>query len=77
MENVQRWATKLLPFLKTKSYPDRLKDLGQPSLQYRRLRFEMIQVYRIPNNINYCDQNQLFTRDTNTRTRGHFQKLYK
>ena len=77
MENVQRLATKLLPFLRTKSYPERLKVLGLPSLQYYRLRFDKIQVYRILNNSGHCNQNQLFTRDTNTRTREHSQKLYK
>ena len=77
MKNVQRWATKLLPFLRTKLYQERLKDLWLPSLQYRRLHFDIIQVYRILNNIDHCNQNQLFTRDTNTRTRGHSQKRYK
>lgn len=77
IENVQRRATKILPALRNKSYPERLIELGLPSLQYRRLRFDMIQVYRILNNIDHCDQNQLFTRDTITTTRGHSLKLYK
>lgn len=74
VENIQRRATKILPNLKTKPYP---QELGLPSLLYRTLPFDMIQVYRILNNIDYCNQNQIFIRDTNTRTRGHSQKLYK
>ena len=47
---------ELMLHLRTKSYPEILRDLGL-SLQYRRLRFDIIQVYRliltIVNKINY------------------------
>ena len=47
IEAVQRRATKLVPNLADLSYPQRLRHLGIPSLQYRRIRADMIQVYKI------------------------------
>ncbi len=49
LENVQRRATKQLPGLKDKSYEDRLKFLKLPTLQYRRIRGDMIEVFKIMN----------------------------
>ena len=45
IEKVQKRATKLIPFLKNMDYPNRLKKLEMPTLQYRRLRGDMIEVY--------------------------------
>ncbi|XP_060068745.1 uncharacterized protein LOC132548866 [Ylistrum balloti] len=47
IERVQRRATKLIPGLKELSYSDRLKKLGLPTLAYRRLRGDMINVFKI------------------------------
>ncbi len=44
IENVQRRATKFLPGFKDLDYPTRLQKLNLPSLAYRRLRGDMIQV---------------------------------
>ncbi len=49
LENVQRRATKQLPGLKEKSYEERLKFLKLPTLQYRRIRGDMIEVFKIMN----------------------------
>ena len=38
IESVQRRATKLIPGMKDKSYPQRLKIVHLPTLTYRRLR---------------------------------------
>ena len=51
IENVQRRATKLVTSLKYYSYPERLKKLGLPTLDYLRERADLIQVYKILNNI--------------------------
>ena len=56
IENVQRQATRLLKCLKHLSYEDRLKTLGLPSLEYRRERFDMIQVYKIMHCIEKVDK---------------------
>ena len=46
LERVQRRATKLVPTLKDKSYEDRLQALNLPSLAYRRMRGDAIEVYK-------------------------------
>eukprot|EP00794_Sanderia_malayensis_P000094 gene94-700_t len=47
LEGVQRRVTKLIPSLKNKEYPDRLRALKLPTLAYRRLRGDMIKAYKI------------------------------
>ena len=51
LEAVQRRATKQLPGMKDKPYPDRLKELKLPTLSYRRLRGDMIEVFKIINGV--------------------------
>ena len=77
IENVQRRATRLLGNLSEKSYPERLRELGLPSLEYRRLRADVIQTYKILNNIDQVDKSKLFTMANSNTTRGHSKKLYK
>ena len=56
LENVQLRATRLVKCLKHLSYEDRLKTLGMPSLEYRRERSDMIQVYKIMHGIDKVDK---------------------
>ena len=51
IEDVQRRATKLIPEIKNLSYPERLRKLKLPTLSYRRIRGQMIEVYKMINNI--------------------------
>ena len=60
-----------------KTYSEHLKSLGLPSLQYRRLRNDMVQTYKIVRDIDIVDKDKLFTIVTETRTRGHKYKLFK
>ena len=77
IEAVQHRATKLVPNLADLSYPQRLRHLGIPSLQYRRIRADMVQVYKIMHGIDRIDLG-LFFEDSNTsRTRGHRFKISK
>ena len=46
IENVQIRATKLVNGLSSLQYPERLKKLELPTLKYRRMRGDMIQVYK-------------------------------
>jgi hypothetical protein len=50
IENVQRQATKQLPGFKELSYLERLKKLKLPTLSFRRVRGDMIELYKILNN---------------------------
>ena len=48
LESVQRQATiKLLPSFSNLSYPERLRELGLPTLLYRRIRYDMVQLFRL------------------------------
>ena len=74
IESVQRRATKLISQLKNLSYEERLKALDLPSLEYRRLRGDLIQMYNLlsSNSDNY---KYFFELNKNDRTRGHNLKL--
>ena len=81
IERVQRRATKQIPELKNMSYKERLNKLKLPTLVYRRMRGDMIEVYKILTG-KYDPQVSDFLplhRDTtaNNRTRGHPLKLAK
>ena len=47
IENVQRRATKLLPGMRDLDYDERLRTLKLPTLAYRRVRGDMIQVFKM------------------------------
>ena len=42
------------------SYPERLKKLGLPTLEYRRTRADVFQVYKIQNGTDKVDKDKLF-----------------
>jgi len=47
LENVQKRATKLIIPLKHKSYEERLRILNLPTLKFRRIEGDMIELYKI------------------------------
>lgn len=74
LENVQRRATRLVPGLNKMSYEARLRKLHLPTLIYRRLRGDMISVYK---NFNICDPEvALNLQLSHVSTRGHTYKLF-
>ena len=79
LEAVQRRATKMLPGMKNLSYPERLKALNLPTIQYRRMRGDLIQVYKYLNNYYNVQWSKLFhvKHDPVYHTRGHRFKLSK
>ena len=78
LESVQRRATKQVQGLQNLTYPERLKTLNLTTLAYRRLRGDMIEVYKILQGHydSHVDQNLLIL-SNNHRTRGHPYKLEK
>ena len=57
IENIQRRATRLVNSLQGKSYSERLRSLGLPSLEYRRLTNDIVQVFKIIGDIDNIDKN--------------------
>ena len=58
-------------------YSERLKVLGLPTLEYRRERADMVEVYKILYDIDKVDKSRLFTLSSYTSTRGRSLKLFK
>lgn len=77
LEKVQRRATKSVPSLKEKSYPERLTHLGLPTLAYRRHRADLLQVFKIVKGVEDIKPDSFFKFATDSRTRGHDFKLKK
>ena len=78
MERVQKAATDLVPKLRKYSYPDRLKKLGITSLKERRLRGDMIEVYKLLTGKEHIDYTQFFKlAENHYGVRGHEKKWTK
>ena len=78
LENVQRRATKLVPGLAELEYEERLKRLELPTLAYRRLRGDLIEVYKIMSGKYDSDACEgLIDRRVGERSTGHPHKIFK
>ncbi|CAM5132666.1 unnamed protein product [Eretmochelys imbricata] len=75
LEKVQRRATKMIRGLEWIPYEERLKRLGLFILEKRRLRGDMIEVYKIMSGVEKVNKEKLFTCSHNIRTRGYQMKL--
>lgn len=75
LEKVQRRATKLIPSLRNKSYEERLRHLNLYSLEKRRVRGDMIEVWKIMKGKENVDRAKLFTLDENGVTRNNGYKI--
>ena len=60
MERVQRRATRLIPGLARLSYEERLKETGLYTLERRRLRGDMIEMFKIMKGIDKISEDELF-----------------
>ena len=65
LENVQRWATRQLPTLSKLPYEERLQTLKLPTLAYRRVRGDIIEVYKIMNEIYDTDVTSFLKQEYN------------
>ena len=77
LEKVQQRPTRLLPELRQKTYPDRLKDLQLPTLAYRRQRADLIQIFKILKGFNKVEASKFFKFAKDSITRGHDFKIVK
>jgi hypothetical protein len=74
LERVQARATKLIPDIRHKSYIERIKELQLMTLKQRRERIDIIQTYKIINQIDNVSPNDYFEFCENP-TRNHGYKL--
>jgi len=74
IEAVQRRATKLISELRNNSYPERLRKLSLPSLEFRRVRGDMIDTYKYVHKV-YQVSKPHFPPTRNTSTRGNVHKM--
>jgi len=78
LERVQKAATYLVPMLRKYSYATRLQMICITSLEERRLRGDMIEVYKLLTEKEQIDHRQFFNSvDTPYGLRGHEKKLAK
>ncbi len=78
LERVQRRATKQVQGLRDMTYAARLKTLGLTTLAYRRLRGDLIEVYKILHgHYDTRVRQNILQLSNNHRTRGHPLKLEK
>ena len=73
IENVQKRATKRVPGLSSLDYPDRLKKLNIPTLAYRRVRGDMIQMFKLHYGFHDKSLPDIFTPNTR-QSQGHDKK---
>jgi ribonucleases P/MRP protein subunit RPP40 len=76
IERVQRRATKLVKGMGTKSYEDRLRLLQMTTLETRRLRGDLIEVFKILKGFEHVDRSHFFAA-ADCITRGYACKLVK
>lgn len=76
LERVQHRATKLAHSISNLSYENRLSKLGLTTLQERRQRGDMIQLYKIMHGVEHLDRGNQFQIIQN-QVRGHCFKYFK
>lgn len=75
LERVQKRATKMVNGISNLPYEDRLERLNMFSLRYRRLRGDLIEVFKFVNGQQRGYLKDLFVFNNNNITRGHQFKL--
>ena len=75
LERVQKRFTRMLPGMEGISYEERLEKRGSFSLEQRRLRGDLIEVYKIMRGMDRVDSQKLFPRVEKSITRGHRFKV--
>ena len=75
LEKIQRRVTKMIPRLRNKSYEERLEELNLFSLPKRRIRGDLIEVFKIFKGFSNLDANKYFTIDHSNLTRNNGFKI--
>jgi hypothetical protein len=76
LEGVQHRATRLIEKFKLLPYEERLHKLRLTTLETRRLRGDLLEMFKIMKGIDKIESSELFVMSGNI-TRGHCFKVYK
>jgi hypothetical protein len=79
IEAVQHRATRMIPGFAKFTYEERLQKLDLPTLYYRRMRGDAIEVYKYLHRLYMVDSKELLPLHVSAavETRGHSLKLAK
>ena len=77
IEKVQRRVTRMISECSLLNYSDRLVITGLLSLEMRRLRADLIEVFKIVKGFEKVNSSLFFEKQRNVRTRGHPFRFYK
>ena len=79
LERLQRMATKMVPEIRELTDEERLKAMDLPTLEKRRERGDLIQIFKLLNRMDIVDNKDLLMRGeiVGRSTRGHSMKLRK
>jgi hypothetical protein len=77
LESVQRKFTKTIDCLRSSSYKERLINLGLDSLQYRRVKFDLVFCFKLLHGLVDVNTNDFVVLSHNNNLRGNQYKLVK
>jgi len=77
LERIQHRFTRMIPGLKQLPYDKRLESLDLWSLEERRNRADVLEVFRMYKGWSVITLDSMFTVDTNFKTKGHSAKIVK
>ena len=77
LERIQRRFTRMIPELKEMTYEKRLAQLGLWTLEERRNRADLLEVFKMHRGLTKIPFERFFELDGGRRTRGHPLKLRK
>ena len=77
LEKVQRRFTRMVPGLRDLGYGERLGFLGLMTLEERRNRFDMVEMFKVLKGLSAMPVETFFELNGNGRTRGNSMKIVK
>ena len=65
LERLQKMATRMVPELEGMTYEESLKAMDLPTLEQRRERGDLLQIYKLMNGMDQVDNENLILRENN------------
>ena len=77
LERIQHRFTRMVPGMKCLEYEERIRRLGLRTLEERKTRNDLVELFKISRGLSAIPMESLFELEISCRTRGHFLKLRK